>query len=323
MTVPVIKNVLLQNPTLQVTVVSNNFYEPLFAGLERCNFYPAFLKTEHKGVAGIFRLYKALKQHTSFDAIVDLHGVLRSQLLATFFKFQGLKNASINKGRSEKKTLTRKHNKILHQLKTMHQRYADVFRKVGCPVKLNTKEPIYNKRPLPDNLELPYFAGKKIIGIAPFAQYTEKMYRVEKMKKVVQQLSVLNHTILLFGGGKIECETLEEWEKHVPGVINIAGKYSLADELSIISNVDCMVSMDSANMHLASLFNIPVVSVWGATHSFAGFNGYNQDIKNMVQSALYCRPCSVFGNKPCYRGDHACMNLIDMQMIIDKIESIK
>ena len=42
-------------------------------------------------------------------------------------------------------------------------------------------------------------------------------------------------------------------------------------ELNLMSHLDVMLSMDSANMHLASLVNIPVVSVWGATHPYAGF----------------------------------------------------
>jgi ADP-heptose:LPS heptosyltransferase len=81
--------------------------------------------------------------------------------------------------------------------------------------------------------------------------------------------------------------------------------------------------MDSANMHLASLFGVPVVSVWGATHLFAGFMGYGQSADNAVQiDALTCRPCSVFGNKPCFRGDHACMEWIKPEQISEKVNRI-
>ena len=89
-----------------------------------------------------------------------------------------------------------------------------------------------------------------------------------------------------------------------------------------MSKLDVMLSMDSANMHLASLVGIPVVSVWGATHPYAGFMGWNQSIENAVQVDLYCRPCSIYGNKPCYRGDYACMNLIKPEQIIQKIDNI-
>ncbi len=98
--------------------------------------------------------------------------------------------------------------------------------------------------------------------------------------------------------------------------------FSLADELILISHLDAMISMDSANMHFASLVHVPVVSVWGATHPYAGFLGWNQKVENAVQVELHCRPCSVFGNKPCYRGDWACMNMISPSMIAERVISV-
>jgi ADP-heptose:LPS heptosyltransferase len=83
-----------------------------------------------------------------------------------------------------------------------------------------------------------------------------------------------------------------------------------------------MISMDSANMHLASLVNLRVVSIWGATHPFAGFMGWGQSMNDTVQIDLYCRPCSVFGNKPCYRGDWACMHLIPPVRIVEKAMAV-
>ena len=73
-------------------------------------------------------------------------------------------------------------------------------------------------------------------------------------------------------------------------------------ELVLMSHLDVMISMDSANMHLASLVATPVVSVWGATHPYAGFMGWGQSEDNAVQVDLPCRPCSIYGNKVCRRG---------------------
>jgi len=320
MTVPVIKNVLQQNPQLQITVVSNAFLQPLFKNIDRCNFYGANLKAQHKGVAGMYGLYKELKAIGKFDALADLHGVLRTTILKTFFSFHNLSIATINKGREEKKELTQKNNKKLRPLKPMHQRYADVFRQLGVQVKLNNYAPFAAKQNRSVTIKDVFNTSNKVIGIAPFAQYKEKMYPIQKMKIVVQQLAKQNNTILLFGGAKNESIILEQWAKEFENVHNTAGVFSFEEELAIISNLNVMVSMDSANMHLASLFGIPVVSVWGATHPFAGFNGWGQSIKNVVEiNTLSCRPCSVFGNKPCFRGDNACMNMITEQSIIEKI----
>jgi ADP-heptose:LPS heptosyltransferase len=86
-----------------------------------------------------------------------------------------------------------------------------------------------------------------------------------------------------------------------------------------MSYVDVMLTMDSGNMHLASLVETPNVSIWGATHPYAGFYGFGQNPDNAVQIELSCRPCSVYGNKPCFRKDYACMNGISPQKIVKKI----
>ena len=99
-------------------------------------------------------------------------------------------------------------------------------------------------------------------------------------------------------------------------------KLNMRTELNLMSHLDVMLSMDSANMHLASLVNIPVVSIWGATHPYAGFMGWKQLPVNTVQLDLSCRPCSVYGQKPCWRGDYACLRDIKPEQVIAKIEGI-
>ncbi|KAA6328689.1 hypothetical protein EZS27_022447, partial [termite gut metagenome] len=128
--------------------------------------------------------------------------------------------------------------------------------------------------------------------------------------------------VFLFGGGKMEQQILDEWVMKYPPVVSMAGKIKMENELILMSLLDVMLSMDSANMHLASLVNTPVVSVWGATHPYAGFMGWNQSAANCVQTDLICRPCSVFGNKKCCRGDYACLFGIKPETIIEKIQTI-
>jgi len=321
MTVPVLKNALVQNPQLRITVVSNAFFAPLFSGLERCHFHPAHLKSAHKGITGIYTLFRELQTNNQFDAVADLHGVLRSSLLRTFFALAGYRTVVIDKGRKEKKELTRKENKICKQLPTSYERYVQVLQKSGINVTLNSADAVYTKQTVPSSI-LPLFQqNRKVIGVAPFAQHREKMYPLDKMKTVVQQLSVHSNIILL-GGGATEVAVLKKWAEELPNTTSAAGNYSLAEELAIISNLDAMISMDSANMHLASLYKIPVISIWGATHPHAGFYGWGQNTNNIVSVNLSCRPCSVFGNKPCWRDDHACMMQIEEKMIIDKTKEL-
>ncbi len=320
MTVPVLKQLLEQHPNIHLTVLTQPFFATLFEPLERTTIHFAETKTKHKGLRGLYQLYRELKNQYKFDAVADLHNVLRSKLLTFWFRSSGIKTATIDKGRKEKKQMTAKGNKRLVPLKTSFQRYADVFNQSGFSFTLNTSLIPYGKQTLPNAAINLISLTKKNILIAPFAKHREKMYPPDKMKRVIQELLKNDQVqIFLLGGGKNETESLSEWEKEFTGVINLAGKFSFKEEQAIISNMDLVVSMDSANMHLASLFGVPVVSVWGATHPYAGFYGWNQSMDNAVQIDLYCRPCSVFGNKPCYRGDHACMKHLAEEKILERI----
>lgn len=318
MTVPVIQNLLSQHPQLQVTFVSTAFVQPLFAGIPRLHFVAADIKGKHKGFKGLYQLYQSLKKNSAYDAVADFHNVLRTKLLRSFMVLDGKPIATIDKGRAEKKALTRTENKILQPLKTTFERYADVLVQLELPISLNKEIGLKRIQP---NTELQQLKGKgfRIIGIAPFAQYERKMYPLDKMKAVVQLLLAQGNNRILLFGGRGEAALLQQWEQEFGGAFNYAGKMTFAEELEIISNLDVMISMDSANMHLASLYGVPVVSIWGATHPYAGFYGWGQKPSNAVQMDIYCRPCSVFGNKQGPRNDLACMHSIAPIMVYEKV----
>ncbi len=316
MTIPVVRQVLDQYPELHIHFVSNKAFAPLFKGIDRLHFYPADLKGEHKGVTGLFRLFRELRHAAKPDALADLHQVLRTKVLRFYFGVAGVRMAVLHKGREERAALTRKKDKMLEQLPSMISRYADVFHHLGLPVELDEHYIPLNIRDKKDMNK----SAVRLIGIAPFAKHPEKMYPEEKMKEVIAALAAeKNFQILLFGGGPAETEKLTAWEKAYPNVTSMAGKSTLDEELRTIASLDLMISMDSANMHLASLVGVKVISIWGATHPFAGFYGWGQDPANAVQADLFCRPCSVFGNKTCYRGNRECMQLITPGSIVAKV----
>ena len=294
MTVPVLRALTLQHPELKITIVTRAFFKPFFQDLENVSVYEADFKGKHKGVLGLYKLSKELKD-LSFDAVGDLHNVLRSKILKFFFF--GKKVVQLDKGRAEKKALTS--GQSFEQLKTSHQRYADVFEALGYSVDLS--QPIFSKpKPLSNKLSI-FVSNKnfKTIGIAPFAAHQSKMYSLAQMEKVIEELSK-THNIILFGGGIKEIEILNKFETKFNNVKSVAGKLNLEDELILISNLDVMLSMDSGNAHIAAMLGKKVITIWGVTHPFAGFAPFNQPkdfalIANREQFPLI--PTSVYGNK--------------------------
>lgn len=320
MLVPVLKNVLEQNHDVQITLVTRGFFRPFFKNIERLSFLEVDLEGKHQGILGLYKLAQMLKKE-KFDAYADLHNVLRTQILRIFLHFSISEIISVNKGRKEKKALTRKRNKIFNPLKTTFDRYAEVFRLLGIEVNLK-RTLIQIKKTLPLVLQekINFDTTKKHIGVAPFAQHEGKMYPFERIQNSIKKLAQNSELQLyLFGGGEKEKKLLENIEKQVTNAISLVGKTTLEEELQIIRSLDVMVSMDSANMHMASLVGTPVISFWGATHPHAGFMGFGQSNENSIQrDDLSCRPCSVYGNKSCWRKDWACLDL-DEQIFVRKV----
>ena len=325
MTVPVIHSLAVQYPQHQIKVLSRPNMAALFAHLpSNVSFVGADLKSAYKGFAGLNKLFKELKAE-NFDYIADFHDVIRTKYLRLRFLLQGKKVAHIDKGRKGKKALTRPSNKIKVQQASSFQRYARVLEELGFPVKMDFQSIYSNAKG--DSSVFSTITGSKgpdkWIGIAPFATHAGKIYPQERMEQIIQALDAIEGIrIFLFGGGKKEVDILTSWANKYPSATCIAGKLKMDAELALMSHLDVMISMDSGNMHLASLVNTPVVSIWGATHPLAGFMGWNQSEKNAVQVDLPCRPCSVYGNKPCYRKDYACLLGITPEMIVQHVLAV-
>lgn len=323
MTVPVLRAMELKYPEVKITVVSRPFFKPLFNNLSNVSFFAADVNNRHKGFFGILKLFSDLKK-LDIDAFADVHNVLRSKILGILFSLSGKKCVKINKGRKEKKALTKTTNKVFKQLKTTHERYADVFRKLGFEINLN-KDVLLKKKILPTNIYNKIgIKNEQWVGIAPFAQYNSKMYPLDLMEKVIQEIDTLNAKIFLFGGGKQEAKKLHNLALPFKNVSSVANIFSFEDELKLISQLDCMVSMDSGNAHLAALFGVPTLTLWGATHPFTGFAPFLQPFENNILPNLKKfpnLPCSIYGNKVC-EGYENVMRSIEPKTVIKKITEI-
>ena len=312
MTVPVVHDLAIQYPDLEITMVSREMARPLFEKLpQNVHFFGADLKGRHKGLFGLNRLLKDIHLK-DFDYIADFHDVLRTQWLCFVCRLFGKKVAKIDKGRKGKKALTRQKNKVFVQQKTAFERYANVLEQLGFAMK-----PQFVKLDYSSFCETQKGASETWIGIAPFAKHPAKIYPLERMKEVIKALSQReNTTIFLFGGEEEKRQIAELCAKH-PNVQASKNQHGLRGELALMGQLDVMLSMDSANMHLASLVGTRVVSIWGGTHPYAGFLGWDQNHDDCIQLDLPCRPCSVYGNEHCYRGDYACLNGIEAKQVVE------
>ena len=333
MSVPVIDALARQYPDIHITVVSRPYVGPVMRSLpQNVSFVGVNLKN-YKGVSGIHKLYKELKTLQP-TALADFHNVLRTIWLRFFFKLDGIKTAYLNKDRLQRKRFIKAAVKT--QQRTSYEGYQQVLAELGFPVSIdwhqpfslfgNTSQSGKNNTAETDirfgtnsQQEEGVLAKKNAIGVAPFAAHKGKIYPLDKMEQVVAELSQQMH-IYLFGAGPEEKALMEEWERKYPNVESVVGRLAdMGAELRLMSRLRVLLAMDSGNMHLASLAGVPVVSVWGATHPLGGFLAWGQSMDNVIQEDLPCRPCSIYGSKPCQYGDYRCLTTIPPERIVKKI----
>lgn len=326
MTVPVLRALAHHYPELKLTVISRPFFKPFFKDIPNLHFFAFDEKKRHKGILGLWRLFQDLKV-LNIDAFADLHNVLRSKVVRTLFALSGKKTAFVDKGRAEKKALTRVENKIFQPLTTMFERHQLVFETLGFPFDLS--RPQFPAKAKISQSELASIVSQfnKLIGIAPFAQYDSKVYPLDLMQEVIDTLAQnQEHTILLFGGGQNEKEQLDNLKSDKNNVINMAGKVPFSTELDLINNLDVMLSMDSGNGHIAAMLGVPVVTLWGATHPYAGFLPFNQTLDNALVSDRNHYPnlpTSVYGNKKVAGYENAMRTILPEQVVARITEIIK
>ncbi len=315
--VPLLKAVATEYPEDWFFIATQALMVGLFEEApDNLTVVPVELRGRHKGFQGMFKLFRALRR-LHIDKVCDLHAVHRTYLLGFLL---GWKRPvfRVSKERQARRRLTRRQNKVLEPLTPVLERYRSVLQQAGFVVSDEALLCTLPAKQQYASIVQERFGPKEglWLGIAPFAKHEGKCYPIEKMSFVVDDFAQRKDVrVFLFGRGAEEEAVLKAWKAKYPALeLPVGG--DLHGELQLMNCLDVLLTMDSANMHLGALANTKVLSIWGATHPLAGFVAWNQPGSNQLQVDLVCRPCSIYGKKPCYRKDLACLNQLSPDRVI-------
>ena len=331
---PVIRSALLYNDELEIHVVTKKNNSPFFNNLDKVKVLPVDFKKGFTGFLELIQFSFSLAQ-VQYDLVVDLHDNLRSRIICGLLKLCGYKTVRFQKVRKQKLQLLGNIGPQTTPIKHTVERYAEAMLKAGIQVDSTLeklKEFHFVRNEIAKKKVLNYFnthdADHDVkIGFAPFAQHALKTLGNVKSEELIGLLTVHfkdKAKVFLFGAGKTELAQMHQWKlKFGERLILVQEHFTLEEQLELFNHLDVMVCMDSVNFHLANLSDIKsIISVWGPTHPFLGFGPLDEARNKVLQistTELTCRPCSVFGNTPCHRKDHACMQNISMNSIFQEI----
>lgn len=304
-------------PDLRITILTRPFMRPIFDGLQ-VDFMDLDLDDRHNSITGIRRLAREISE-LGVDAVADMHNVIRTKILRLFLKPYRIPIVALLKGRF--RTWMRMDGGCSDVTEAMRHtvvRYCDVIRRLGFAIN-NPKPATKTERPIPLPLEK---GQQRWVGIAPFSAHEGKSYPPHLVERVIALLAQRYDRVFIHSGGGEEEQFALAQERLYDNVMALFPRVKLGGEIDLISNLDCIITMDSFAMHAASIVATPVVSVWGATHPSLGFSGYGCDTEGIVQLDMPCRPCSTYGDKKCRFRDYRCMTNIPPEMIIERVEYI-
>ena len=325
LTTPVLRAVRQQYPDAEMVFLTRPAFRPFFNSIPGLNPFFIDLKVRHKGFRGLLRLFSDLSCTGKFDRVIDLHDVLRSQVLRTLFRLRGVQCFVIDKGRREKRKVIagRKKTRVRHTV----ERYFDTFAKAGFPLEMTSGPWIVPSHEAVAGITSLTASDNVLqVGVAPYAMHKLKLWPEEFMIRLLQMISEKHLAEFFLFGANEEAEKLNVFKDKVPGSHNMAGKLNLEEELALMSRLDLMIAMDSSNMHMAALSGIKVVSVWGGTDPLCGFGAWQQPEEYSVSipiDQLTCRPCTIFGKGECRRGDLACMNWLTPEIVLGRLDKLK
>lgn len=311
---------------IKVTFVTSQEFTSLVDGHPGIDHVIGFDRRKEEWGAFMKRL-KAHDALNPFDLILDLHATLRSFRLK--LSFWGVVRLTVDKRRWERFFLTKIksvtvrrlfHGKIFGmepQVERIIRDLQDIFedsRGISATrsYRRGKNDEMTSLSPLPD-----YQIPGKYIVLAPSASFAPKRWPIEYFVTLAEKLleSSNYYVVVLAGPEDKFCEAFNKISS--PKLLNLQGKTTLRESMSILSEAELSIGNDSGMNHIAEASEVPVVTIFGPTSPLFGFVPHGKK-SGYLSKDLWCKPCSTTGKSPCYRKEHYCMVLITVDEVLMK-----
>jgi ADP-heptose:LPS heptosyltransferase len=151
------------------------------------------------------------------------------------------------------------------------------------------------------------------VAVFPGASLAEKRWPTENYCKIVKGLQGKGLGVVIVGG-ESECEVAGIIEAET-GCTNLSGKTSFTETGGVLSNMDLLISGDSALLHLAASLEVPTVSLFGPSNPQKWSPQGEQH--RFLQKEFECVPCSRYGHIPPCPHNVKCLNSLAPEDVLD------
>jgi heptosyltransferase-2 len=254
-----------------------------------------------------------------FDYVIDLHHNIRTLKVKRAI---GKQSFSFQKLNIEKWMLTALK---INKLPSVHivDRYMDTIKQFGVVNDGQGLDYFIPEQAKVKESDIPASHHAGYYGVVIGAALGTKKMPLHKLKALCSQI---NHPIILLGGKEDAADGEAIAALDPVKIYNACGKFSINESADLVRRSKLLITHDTGLMHIAAAFNKPVISIWGNTVPAFGMTAYysNRQVKDMrfEVSGLRCRPCSKIGYQKCPKGHFKCMELIEVDAIVQAVKEM-
>jgi heptosyltransferase II len=166
-----------------------------------------------------------------------------------------------------------------------------------------------------------YRLPENYLVLAPSASFVDKRWSIENFVELARKLleSTTQTIVVLAGPTDSFCEAFNEIKSE--RLLNLQGKTSLKESMSILSRAQVCIGNDSGMNHIAEAYEVPCITIFGPTDPLFGFAPHGKKSQTLSKD-LWCKPCSTTGSKPCFRDRRYCMEMISVGDVMESYEKV-
>ncbi len=242
-----------------------------------------------------------------YDIVIDLHGFMKSAIVT--FLARG------------KRKLGPSYSRELSWL-FYKERAGKLHRDCHAAVQaFDTLDYLGYKRPTASmsksDFILPQYtppAASPLIAFAPVSRWDSKNWPSSSFAGLAKLLAdKYPASALVVVGGKADIEIGDEIVSAAPNrVINLCGKTSIGESMSLLADCDLLIANDTGPVHMAAAVGTRTLVIFGSTRP--DWTGPFGDGHRVVMRSLPCQPCLKHN---CPRGTKQCLTEITPEEIAD------
>jgi heptosyltransferase-2 len=164
--------------------------------------------------------------------------------------------------------------------------------------------------------------SRKLVALAPGSIWPTKRWPEDYYRALVNLLTEHNFSVVLIGGKEdsVICDSIAAGGGE--RIQSLAGRFSLRQTCFLLTLCSCLVTNDSAPLHLGTAANIPIVAVFGATIPAFGFSPIGERDRIVEIEGLSCRPCGIHGHNKCPVKTFSCMERLSPNTVWRAVQEV-